>query len=391
MEGPRAARADELQQVLGLINNTFRTSNGFAPTMGEEFPLLLCEDNLDNIRIITDNGKPVSDINYYRTNILIQGSAIKASSIGAVCTAPEYRGQNLASTILDDVEARLKKDNVDVLLVSGSRNLYLRRGCCIVGGFLKAAIGNSSANSNIPSGAGDSSAEVVIPEDGHLWRMAEIYGMEPVRYYRSLYEFEYLLKGATTPWNNLTYKVFIIKRKQDVVGYVVLRIVNDGSGRGIVVEYAGDRETVYKSFYKIMKSCSLKNLIIYISDYDPIKAYFKNDGIELIGQNQLGTVKIICFESFMNNLKPYFMQYLPYKSPDCMSFKENEEGYSFSINGEELCISDLDMVSQLIFGSRNDETSDKLDVAMAGKPLIKQFFDTVFPIPFPWAGNVNYI
>jgi len=54
MEGPRAAKSNELFQVIQLINNVFRVSENFPSTMDKEFPLLLCEDNIDNIRIVVD-------------------------------------------------------------------------------------------------------------------------------------------------------------------------------------------------------------------------------------------------------------------------------------------------------------------------------------------------
>ena len=65
MEGPRATKPEEVQPVIDLVNLVFRTGNHWKPTMGIEFPLLLCEENRDNMRIITENGQPVSDINYY--------------------------------------------------------------------------------------------------------------------------------------------------------------------------------------------------------------------------------------------------------------------------------------------------------------------------------------
>lgn len=383
MEEPRAAKANELQQVIDLINCIFRESSGFAPTMGEEFPLLLCENNLNNIRIISDNSKPVSIVNYYMNDMFIQGSTIKTASIGAVCTASEYRGKNLASIILDDVEARLKQENVDVMLVSGARNLYLRRGCCIVGGFSNAVL--------VQDRDASSGVEIIDFNSDYLKALATLYSREPVRYYRTLYEFKYFLKGATTPSRDFTYRVYMIKRYKEIVGYVVLRIIHGDDDYGSVVEYAGDREAVYESLFKIIEVCSLKSLTLYLSNYDPLKSYLKSNNVEVNDQNQLGSIKIINSESLMNKLKPYFMQYLPYGSADYMSFQENEKGYIFNIDGEELCISDLDTFTQLIFGSKNGQVPGNLNEALACKPMIRHLFDSVFPIPFPQAGSINYI
>jgi len=54
-------------------------------------PLLLCEANLNNMRIIVENGHPVSNANYYSASIAVEGTTIRVASFGAVCTHPDYR------------------------------------------------------------------------------------------------------------------------------------------------------------------------------------------------------------------------------------------------------------------------------------------------------------
>lgn len=140
MQGPRASKKAEYESVLTLINQVFRINNNFAPTMSTEYPLLLCYENMDNMRIILEDDQPVSTVSYCTTNMIIEGATLKAASVGSVCTHPGYRGRNYATQLMDDVEARMKDNGVEVMLVSGDRDLYLRRGCVTVGGFYKAQL-----------------------------------------------------------------------------------------------------------------------------------------------------------------------------------------------------------------------------------------------------------
>lgn len=384
MEGPRAARLSELQIVIDLINQVFRPSSNFAPSMGEEFPLLLCKDNIDNMRVMVDNGKPVSDINYYKTNIHIEGSTINAASIGAVCTHPDYRGRNLASAILDDVEDRLRKDGTDVMLVSGSRSLYLRRGCTVVGGFLCSTL--KSFEDECFTG------ELVEYNKEYLPLMARIYNQESTRFHRSLYEFENILRGSTVEWGNCSYKVYLVKNNGNFNGYIILQISNNTIKSGELVEFAGDRESICGALVNAARTLGLSNITVYSSIYDPINSCLMDIGAEMKDSHQLGTVKVINFTSLMEKLRPYFAQYLPMEINEALEFRESENTYLIDVMGEELKIEGQNDLNHLLFGNdRGGKIGDELIEAINGRPHVRQFVESVFPLPFPWAANLNYI
>lgn len=384
MEGPRAANLNELQSVIDLINLVFRAHRNYPPTMGEEFPLLLCEDNLDNMRVFVDEGMPVSDINYYKTDVYIQGSVIKAASIGAVCTHPDYRGRNLASRLLDDIEDRLKKDGTDLMLVSGDRGLYLRRGCTVVGGFVYSELNNFGKNYF--------GLELMEYDKEYLPVMARIYNEESTRFHRSFYEFENILRGSTVSWGRFTYKVYLIKNKGNITGYIILQISNGTTRTGELVEFAGDRKDVCDALISAAKMLDLSSIDIYSSIYDPINLYLKEMGADMKDSRQLGTVKIINFTSFMDRLRPYFAQYLPRDIYNTLEFAEIEGTFIIRVSGEELKVQGQGDCNHIIFGNpEGGKMEDSLIETVNGKPHVKQFIDSVFPLPFPWAANLNYI
>ena len=87
MEGPRGTKKEEFDQVLKLANYVFRQSNNL-PDMEKWYPLLFNDDNLENMRIILEDNRPVSLIGISEAEITVYGCRTKIGSIGSVCTYP---------------------------------------------------------------------------------------------------------------------------------------------------------------------------------------------------------------------------------------------------------------------------------------------------------------
>lgn len=379
MEGPRACKKEELPKVVDLINKTFRHFYGYKPTMQEEFPLLLSEDNLRCMRVISCDNKPVADVNFYETRVMIEGIPISAASIGAVCTDEEYRGRGYSSILLDDAEKTMKEDSVDIMFVSGSRSLYTRRGCCKTGKFGEFTIEPKDTNIDF---------EIIdVDSFEHIEDMVYIYSKESTRYYRTMHEFKMLLKGATTNWAYLTYKVFLIKQNGKIVGYIVLEIINEEDIRAEVVEFAGDRERIFKALPNIASICKLNSIKVVYPFDDQIMSIAERNNIQINKVNNSGTIKILNFTSLMNKLLPYFKQHVDKNIADNIEFVEEygNNKYIFKIKDEVLCINDLEKLTKLVFGDVTE-----VDLELDDKPLIKEFIKSVFPIPFVWAGSMNY-
>jgi hypothetical protein len=87
----RAATLEDFPAVLQLVNSIFPTRAKISFKMEEKFPLFLCEDNLENIRVICHNGRLVSVAGYYPSTLSIEGCNVHVASVGSVCTDPEYK------------------------------------------------------------------------------------------------------------------------------------------------------------------------------------------------------------------------------------------------------------------------------------------------------------
>jgi len=316
MEGPRACKKEEFEEVINLINHVFRISKGFKPTMKEEFPLLLNEENLKNIRVIIEDGKVVWTVSFYKTTSLIEGVPINAASVGSVCTDEKYRGKGYASMLLDDAEKIMREEDIDIMLVSGTRSLYLRKGCCKVGWCIKFEIP--------PEERINDSVELVEYSDGYLNEMTRIYNAEATRYYRSYYEFKNLLKGSTTPWGNFTYKIYLLKKSGMFEGYVILRIVHDNEKRGEVVEFSGDRRIIYEGLKQMRVLLSLEQISVICPFNDWMVNIIREKKLTYEEINLLGTIKILNFARFMDKLRPYFRQYVDRDIVKSINFREDQ-------------------------------------------------------------------
>jgi hypothetical protein len=86
-------------------------------------------------------------------------------------------------------------------------------------------------------------------------------------------------------------------------------------------------------------------------------------------------------------------QYLQDDLLDLVRFEEADDICIFSAGDEVLKIDSMDVLGQLIFGQREQEplVDAFLKNQLADKPKLQQFIKKVFPIPFPWTGNMNYI
>src|SRR5690349_13959669 len=127
VDGPRAVRDEDRESLDALTSVVFR------PGMPAQYPQLYDESNWENLRVVLEDGKCVSHVGMIERDALLFGCRIKTCCIGSVGTLPDYRGKGYAGACLDAVTEKAIADGVDIMIVSGDRNLYRMRGCLRVG------------------------------------------------------------------------------------------------------------------------------------------------------------------------------------------------------------------------------------------------------------------
>jgi predicted acetyltransferase len=384
----RAVTREDFPAVLQLINSIFPIRAKIPFNMEEKFPLLFCEDNLENIRVIYHNGRMVSVAGYYPSTLSIEGCEVRVASVGSVCTDPEYQNQGLASKILNDLEAEVKQKGIGLLLISGTRSLYRRRHCALVGGFMKCELSKTSIHlTSLPS-----DVEIIDYKPEFLDQVVHLYNHEPVRFIRSLIEFKTLLQAALIADYDCTYRMYVIRRAARITAYFLLRTRYPHETWGEVVEYAGDRNLVAGALSLMLARQALDRIQVHAPIDDPVIWYLRDLQARIQNENQQGTVKIVNYPSLIKDLTPYFSQYTQPEYLHSLCVDEKNGLISFALQGDRLIIESADFIPQLMFGFPNNKQLPKyLREQVKHQQVLKKFIKSVFPIPLPWTANMNYV
>ncbi len=363
----RGTKLDEVGSVIGLINEVFRGERGGLPhTMREEFPLLLCEGNAKNMRIIEEEGEICSVVNFLPQKISIEGASISVGAIGAVCTEKSYRGRGLSSKILEDIEKRMKKLGISLCLVSGTGKLYRRWGTDRV---------RSVTRYRVPSKKTITDIKIREYKREDLSAIKRIYNAKRSRYIRSSEDFEILIESGTFPFGDTSYERFILEKNKRIVGYVILKKTKDSVE---VKEAGGNMTNIFKGLEAIGTRIGVDEIDYYIPHGEEVYMDYKGEVDYL-----QGSLKIIDITKFIEELKSYFYQYVDGNLVDSLRIIEDIRGYIIEIDGEGVRIDSHEELLKLIFEKR--ERQDR-----RYSSNIEDFIERVFPIPFPWTENLNY-
>lgn len=371
-EGPRAARADELGDVLKLVNLVFRTSRGLPPTMGEEFPLLFNEENAENLRIIKRGEEVVSHVGIFECEALIYGCRLKVGMIGSVCTHPEHRRRGLATALLRDAFEKMRRDGVDIVMISGIRGLYDRAGCAIAGAGYDLELTRESLEALSAEG-------VEAVEGGGAPEYATIYQRECVRYMRPLRHLEKLFESRAWYVERPTRRIrVLVLEAGEPAGYLIVH-VPDGGAVGRVVEYAGCREAVVRGLKAVAESQGLEALRLKVPAWDVgMISALRRHGLKLPHYTTplADTVRLLNVEDAFERLQPYFRE----RTDEEVSVSVEDDVYRVAVGHYEITLRGPKELAWLVFGVP-ERVPEPFRRFMAGVPKAPEAFRSVFPIP----------
>ena len=115
MEGPRACRPDEYDETVALINSVFRA--GADQDSGADYPLALGRSNLQNMRVIEEDGKIVCHAAVAVRTIIAAGDFFPVGIIASVATHPEYRHRGYGTKCVADCIRIMDRECVDLSLL----------------------------------------------------------------------------------------------------------------------------------------------------------------------------------------------------------------------------------------------------------------------------------
>ena len=382
MEEPRGTRKEEFSQVIKLVNYVFRESSNRPSNMEKWYPLLFNDDNLENMRIIWEDGRPVSHFGIFESEMAIYGCKTKIGSIGAVCTHPEYRKRGFASLLLEDGIKKMDKDGIDIALVSGERNLYKRAGCVEAGRVHKFRISGNDLKSF------DTQKVKVFPyQERNLENIVQVYQKEAVRFFRSLEDFKRILTtGAAMDREG---EILTIHKGDEFLGYLAIQTPGGKEGEkriGQVVEYSGTREAIIDAVGCVFERYTLQELTFNVPFHDSEFIYLLSQkNLISLSESIPGLVKIINLPRLMDRLGSYIEERLGRKKRDSLKFEQQGTRFSISINQEQFN-TDVKRLTQIVLGRHDKKEKEMIPrEGEIGKVLVD-----IFPLPFVWPG-LNYV
>lgn len=344
----------------------------FKDNMAQQFKLLFGKSNWHHMFIAVYQDKVVSLVNYYPSYVHIDDCIIKVASIGSVCTKAEYRGQKLASKLLNLSEEQMKKENIDLVIISGEGGIYTEFGSALAGNNYEYLIDKSQ----LPN---DENIKI-IPYDNKMLRdIISIQKQEKIRFERSNDEFELLLNSQTYPDTFATYAVYLLEKNNKIMAYIIGILPTEGNEFGIK-EFAGDRKIIFAGMNQIVNLHKRDKIHFATDAFDEFNDLLIKYNKNLIHQH--ASFKIINFCALMRKLKPYYDKIIPNNN---INFNYENGKASFLINDEFLTVTSSQLLSQIVLG-----INQPINLDLDQYPTIKNFINNVFPIPFVWTNNINY-
>jgi len=377
IEGPRAVKPEEFESLGELVGTVFRPSSRHR--MFAEYPQLFNADNFENLRVCVEEGRCVSHVGMIERGASLFGCPIQVCCIGAVSTYKEYRGQGLASACFDDAVQKAYQDGVDLMIVSGDRNLYRMRGCLRVGNGRDFHL-TADALAGF-EGRLDVTVEK-MPEDA-LAQMRESYRREPVRFLRPLEDYGYAWQSGFVM--NEPVDFLAVRADGAFCGYVILQRPNEYKWAAIA-EVAGDRRALLAALPHIFRRYQVEGLGWHVPQHDTrFRTLCEGAGLQGEPASTSGTYKLIHFTQLMERLRPRWEELLGRKEAAKLGFEQNEDRCVFRLGREEL-VADRDTATRLVFGTVEGTEAQNVE----GHGALTEALKTVLPLPCLWYG-LNYV
>ncbi len=345
-------------------------------------PHVLCEENIENLRVIVSDGKVVSHLAIWEGWLHFYGIWLKVGLIGCVCTHPDYRMKGYASSLVKDAFAKLYRDHVDFVMVSGARSLYSRAGCVEAG-----IIYNYYVPLNTLKDLATSLDELKVESysEDKTSDLIELYQREPIRFRRSFEEFK-LFADRVFLAEVEALSISVSYRMNKPTSYVAL--VKGFFNNLTVVEYAGSRIDVLKTLYDASKDLKVEYVRFPIpyGDWELI-TLLEGSGLKPKISQAPASLAILNPAIFANKIRPYIEERLGVKA----NFKvvtHNDGGLEVYMFGECARLRDPKAFTTLVFG--RPETVHNQDTIEFDYTSIPKAFRKAFPIP-SFNYGLNYL
>ncbi|RJP17806.1 MAG: GNAT family N-acetyltransferase [Candidatus Abyssobacteria bacterium SURF_5] len=358
-DGPRSVKAAEHASAIDLLNRTLRP--GGPPSILQEYPLVLSERNLRNMRVIVHDGRVVSHAAVYFSNLRTQDAILRVGCIGSVATDPEYRGRGLASRVVGDCLDLMREAGCHVAVLWTQRHSFYRR----LG--LEAAGSEYLFRLTIADIADEPLCRVAPYDPKHLAGIMRIHEGESLRTERSRREYEeyFSIPKART---------LVGLRGDLVTAYAVLGKGEDF--KGCVHEWGGDPADLFHLVRKLAVSAGLKEVLILApAAVNPFVDVLMSKRVPYLLEH-LAMMKVIDAAALSRVVDSYFFP----QASSHFGIISDDRGIWIHVGKEGAHLERENMLVRLMFGPERAS-----GILKAAPPDMIRTLERFFPIPlFIW-------
>ncbi|OME93001.1 MULTISPECIES: GNAT family N-acetyltransferase [Paenibacillus] len=363
-------KSDQLHQAVELSNRIF-LKQPEQPSMGVSFPPIF-SPGISHSYGAWDQDKLVSFMGFVPFTIQTRGARLNVYSIGSVCTDPDYRGQRLAGSLLEQCIRHGEASGASLILISGGRSLYTRAGSRLFGRAFRFQLDQGAIEPLRTVTGKQVRIRAMQPQDlFHLQRLME---QREAGYVTTASELNKLLDASA--YSNvirLEQQVLVAEEDGVLTAFAIIAVpgvVMTPSRESTLVEWGGSPEAAALVIAEAISSFNLSELTVPLPWQDKeLAALIQSTGVmpEYI-QNE-GTVYLVSGPELLRQLAPVL--------PEGLIQADGEHGpYRITLNNEVLELDDEGLLSLLF----DPESSYRANGSVT--------FD---PIPLPYTAGLQYI
>ena len=358
----RRLNRSEAQMAIELSDRVFREKDQVS--MGKAFPFIFSEAFIESSYGYFIEGKLIVFMGLVPSTICIGNARVQVYSLGSVCTHPDYRGKGYASEVLEQILKDLQESEAALLLISGDRSLYTRKGSRFFGETSVFEIEEHHKVDCIEN------AEIREMQQGDLHSITRCAHERRVRYEQTVTELNQLLQAeAYASCIKKQHRVLVAEVNDELKAFLVVGVPYHSDNKtGTVIEWAGDPRLLLALLKEAIEKYNLDKLQIKVP-WQETQLVESLSVIPSATENNQGTMLIIDPEKLLGQLKPFFEErhvLLKYTKA------EDKEGVYLEHNDGVQYLSNEALIAGLF------------------NPHDRQL-EVDFKVPLPYTAGLNYV
>lgn len=371
-EGPRTPRPDEWDAVCELERAVFFPDAPTCWTWMRRWPMSLHPDARQQALTIFHDGRPVSSMNRLVRDMLVHGHRLRLGYIGAVCTDPAYRGQGLASTLLDATLRQLHAEDVDLVYISGTRGLYYGAGANHAAIEERSLLALGALNN-----AGDDIA-VRLADEEDIDVLVMLAQGEGVRVIRPRADWEFVIQEGHCRGRPCAF--YLVERGGVPVAYLLWQYDRAHHATRLI-ELAGDRASLLAALSHACRQSAIEEIIeVNVPHGDLLALLLAAQGVAPMPARSSGTIKLLDLARTMGKLLPYFRERLPGWDQRELHIAAGKERYVVWTADGWLQVEGESQLLWLLLG----RPADAPQSTVVAHGTMQALVERCLPLPLPW-------